>query len=112
MVRDVFPEATIIRPGDTIGHEDRFLHYYASLRVFPFGMIPLLGGGVKTNKMPVYVSEWGGRDASLAGEAESSEWREVVIGVCEGAALTSAYMVFHAEGLAGIELHYAAKLTI
>ena len=25
--------------------------------------------------------------------------------------LTSAYMVFHAEGLAGIELHYAAQLT-
>ena len=25
---------------------------------------------------------------------------------------TSAYMVFHAEGFAGIELHYAAQLTI
>lgn len=56
-VREAFPEATIIRPGPTFGHEDRFLHYYASLRVFPFGMIPLLGGGVKTNKMPVYVAD-------------------------------------------------------
>ena len=26
--------------------------------------------------------------------------------------LTSAYMVVHAEGLAGIELHYTAQLTI
>ena len=26
--------------------------------------------------------------------------------------ITSAYMVFHAEGLAGIELHYTAHLTV
>ena len=26
--------------------------------------------------------------------------------------VTSAYMVFHAEGLAGNELHYAAQLTV
>ncbi len=62
MIRDVFPTATVVRPADTYGHEDRFLHYYASLRVFPFGVIPVMRGADKTTKRPVYVSavwEWG-----------------------------------------------------
>jgi len=57
MVSEAFPEATIIRPSDTYGHEDRFFNYYASLRVFPFGMIPLLDRGTETYKMPVYVGD-------------------------------------------------------
>ena len=56
VVLDAFPSATIIRPSDTYGHEDRFLNYYASLRVFPFGMIPLWNGGEGVEKRPVYVS--------------------------------------------------------
>ena len=56
VVMDTFPSATIIRPSDTFGHEDRFLNYYASLKVFPFGMIPVLNGGEGVEKMPVYVS--------------------------------------------------------
>ena len=56
VVMDAFPSATIIRPSDTYGHEDRLLNYYASLRVFPFGMVPLLKGGKGVEKMPVYVS--------------------------------------------------------
>ena len=57
VVQETFPGATIIRPSDTFGNEDRFLHYYASLRVLPFSMVPLLDAGTETYKMPVYVSE-------------------------------------------------------
>ena len=56
VVMDSFPTATIIRPSDTFGHEDRFLNYYASLRVFPFGMVPMWQGGEGVEKRPVYVS--------------------------------------------------------
>ena len=55
-VRDAFPDATIVRPADVYGHEDRFLRYYANLRVFPFGMIPMLRRGYDVIKRPVYVS--------------------------------------------------------
>lgn len=55
-MRDVFPEATIVRPSDVYGFEDRFLRYYASLRVFPFGIVPVLSRGNDTIKRPVYVS--------------------------------------------------------
>ena len=56
VVMDSFPMATIVRPSDTFGHEDRFLNYYASLRVFPFGMVPVWQGGEGVEKRPVYVS--------------------------------------------------------
>ena len=56
VVMDSFPTATIVRPSDTFGHEDRFLNYYASLRVFPFGMVPIWQGGEGVEKRPVYVS--------------------------------------------------------
>ncbi len=61
MVQEVFPTATVVRPADTYGHEDRFLHYYASLRVLPFGVIPVMSGADQTTKRPVYVSVcmWG-----------------------------------------------------
>ena len=29
-MRDTFPEATIIKPSDIFGREDRFLNYFAS----------------------------------------------------------------------------------
>ena len=65
-MRKAFPNATIVRPAEMFGHEDRFLRYYASLRFFPFGMIPLLNGGRDVYKRPVYVSGmdevWGARD--------------------------------------------------
>ncbi|XP_064395625.1 NADH dehydrogenase [ubiquinone] 1 alpha subcomplex subunit 9, mitochondrial-like [Halichondria panicea] len=57
LVREVFPTATVVRPADTYGHEDRFLHYYASLRVFPFGVIPVMSGADQTTKRPVYVGD-------------------------------------------------------
>ncbi|XP_060023137.1 NADH dehydrogenase [ubiquinone] 1 alpha subcomplex subunit 9, mitochondrial isoform X1 [Lagenorhynchus albirostris] len=52
-VRDAFPEATIIKPSDIFGREDRFLNYFASIRWF--GGVPLISLGKKTMKQPVYI---------------------------------------------------------
>ncbi|OWK03807.1 NDUFA9, partial [Cervus elaphus hippelaphus] len=53
-VRETFPEATIIKPSDIFGREDRFLNYFANIRWF--GGVPLISLGKKTVKQPVYVS--------------------------------------------------------
>ena len=55
MVREAFPEATIVRPSNTFGPEDRFFNYYARLRAVPFGLIPVFDRGTETYKMPLYV---------------------------------------------------------
>ncbi|KAI5126096.1 NADH dehydrogenase [ubiquinone] 1 alpha subcomplex subunit 9, mitochondrial [Manis pentadactyla] len=52
-VREAFPEATIIKPSDIFGREDRFLNYFANARWF--GGVPLTALGKKTVKQPVYV---------------------------------------------------------
>ncbi|KAM5263405.1 NADH dehydrogenase [ubiquinone] 1 alpha subcomplex subunit 9, mitochondrial [Ctenodactylus gundi] len=52
-VRDAFPEATIIKPSDIFGREDRFLNHFANMR--SFGGVPLISLGKKTMKQPVYV---------------------------------------------------------
>ena len=56
-MKEAFPTATIVRPADVYGHEDRFLSFYASLRGFPFHLIPVLDRGNLTHKLPVYVSQ-------------------------------------------------------
>lgn len=55
-VREEFPDATIMRPATCFGHEDHFLNYYAYLRKLPLG-IPLIDGGMKTTKVPVYIAD-------------------------------------------------------
>ncbi|XP_046500464.1 NADH dehydrogenase [ubiquinone] 1 alpha subcomplex subunit 9, mitochondrial [Equus quagga] len=52
-VRNAFPEATIIKPADIFGREDRFLNHFANIR--SFGGVPLISLGKKTVKQPVYV---------------------------------------------------------
>ncbi|XP_008823675.1 NADH dehydrogenase [ubiquinone] 1 alpha subcomplex subunit 9, mitochondrial [Nannospalax galili] len=52
-VMNAFPEATIIRPSDIFGREDRFLNHFANMR--SFGGVPLISLGLKTEKQPVYV---------------------------------------------------------
>lgn len=49
-VREVFPDATIVRAATMFGHEDRFLNHMAS---YPF--VYCLNDG-KTRVRPVYVS--------------------------------------------------------
>jgi uncharacterized protein YbjT (DUF2867 family) len=55
VVRKCFPEAVIMRPADVFGKEDRFLNYYASLRMLPFSALPIVKRGMQTTKRPVYV---------------------------------------------------------
>ncbi|KAM6215805.1 NADH dehydrogenase [ubiquinone] 1 alpha subcomplex subunit 9, mitochondrial [Rhynchocyon petersi] len=52
-VRNAFPEATIIKPSDIFGREDRFLNHFANMRSFVG--VPLISLGLKTEKQPVYV---------------------------------------------------------
>lgn len=56
-VREEFPNATIIRPADIYGQEDRFLRYYAHIWRRQFRSMPLWHKGEKTIKQPVYVSD-------------------------------------------------------
>lgn len=56
-VRDEFPNATIIRPSDMYGQEDRFLRYYASVMRRQFRSMPLWHKGERTIKQPVAVSD-------------------------------------------------------
>ncbi|XP_023180136.2 NADH dehydrogenase [ubiquinone] 1 alpha subcomplex subunit 9, mitochondrial [Drosophila hydei] len=57
MVRDAFPNATIIRPADIYGSEDRFLRYYAHIWRRQFRSMPLWHKGERTVKQPVFVSD-------------------------------------------------------
>ncbi|KAL7731686.1 hypothetical protein ACLKA6_000974 [Drosophila palustris] len=56
-VRDAFPNATIIRPADIYGSEDRFLRYYAHIWRRQFRSMPLWRKGECTVKQPVFVSD-------------------------------------------------------
>jgi len=56
-VREEFPDATIIRPADIYGQEDRFLRYYAHVWRRQFRGMPLWYKGERTIKQPVAVSD-------------------------------------------------------
>ena len=54
-VREVFPDATILRPSIIFGPEDSFFNKFAAMaRVLP--ALPLVGGG-KTRFQPVFVGD-------------------------------------------------------
>jgi len=50
-------DATILRPSDAIGHEDKYLNKFAYMRKLPFRMVPLQGGGYDTIKRPVHIGD-------------------------------------------------------
>lgn len=56
-VLEEFPEATIFRPADIYGQEDRFLRYYAHFWRRQHTYMPLWKKGEATIKQPVYVSD-------------------------------------------------------
>eukprot|EP00730_Choanoeca_flexa_P015082 TRINITY_DN6833_c0_g2_i1.p1 TRINITY_DN6833_c0_g2~~TRINITY_DN6833_c0_g2_i1.p1 ORF type:complete len:354 (+),score=81.23 TRINITY_DN6833_c0_g2_i1:28-1062(+) len=69
VVQEAFPDATIIRPANIFGYEDRFLNRFAEWRSLPIVGQALFDGG-KATKQPVYsldVAE--GIVSSLAHEA-------------------------------------------
>lgn len=55
MVKEIFPDATFIRPSDIYGLEDRLITYYLDLHKLPRKYIPMLNRGLETFKYPVYV---------------------------------------------------------
>jgi len=56
-VKQVFPEATIIRPSDVYGQEDRFLKYFCHWMRRQGKWMPLYKKGETTEKQPVYVGD-------------------------------------------------------
>ncbi|XP_063710105.1 NADH dehydrogenase [ubiquinone] 1 alpha subcomplex subunit 9, mitochondrial [Culicoides brevitarsis] len=56
-VREAFPEATIFRPSDILGQEDRFLRYYAHIWRRQIRGMPMWKKGEATIKQPVYCSD-------------------------------------------------------
>ncbi|XP_033216242.1 NADH dehydrogenase [ubiquinone] 1 alpha subcomplex subunit 9, mitochondrial isoform X2 [Belonocnema kinseyi] len=57
-VRQEFPDATIIRPSDVYGQEDRFLMLYQSKwRHHLLNGVPLYKKGEETEKQPVWVGD-------------------------------------------------------
>lgn len=56
-MREEFPEATIIRPSDVYGQEDRFLRLYASNWRHQMRGVPLWKKGEATEKQPVFCSD-------------------------------------------------------
>ncbi|KAM9855069.1 NADH dehydrogenase [ubiquinone] 1 alpha subcomplex subunit 9, mitochondrial isoform 2-T2 [Aulostomus maculatus] len=55
-VREVFPDAIIMKPSEIFGREDRFFNYFANMRWFGSG-VPLIGMGKNTVKQPVHVAD-------------------------------------------------------
>jgi uncharacterized protein YbjT (DUF2867 family) len=63
MVRQAFPQATIVRPSIVFGMEDNFVNRFARMaRLLPF--IPVLRGGVKLQ--PVWAADLGRAIAAAA----------------------------------------------
>ena len=56
-VREEFPDATVFRPADIYGEEDRFIRYYASAWRRAHGTMPLWKKGTETIKRPIFCSD-------------------------------------------------------
>ena len=56
VVREIFPEATILKPSDIYGPEDRFLMYYAGISKY-VKVVPLIKMGRNVHKIPIFVSD-------------------------------------------------------
>lgn len=56
-VKREFPEATIIRPSDVYGTEDRFIGVYAHRWRHHLRGVPLYKKGEETEKQPIWVGD-------------------------------------------------------
>jgi NADH dehydrogenase (ubiquinone) 1 alpha subcomplex subunit 9 len=52
-VKEIYPWATIVRPTQLFGTEDKFLHYFANMAKM-YGVVPVLGDGTKLTQ-PVWA---------------------------------------------------------
>ena len=53
IVREIYPWATIVRPTQLFGSEDKFLHYFANMSKM-YGVVPVLGDGRRLTQ-PVWA---------------------------------------------------------
>ena len=68
-MRDMFPDATVVRPSIVFGPEDDFFNRFAALaRLLP--VLPLFGGGT-TRFQPVYVGDIANAAAAMLDDPES-----------------------------------------
>lgn len=68
-VREVLPEAIIVKPSEIFGREDKFLNYYANMRWF--AGVPLIAYGKKTVKQPIYVTDVARAIVNIAKDPDS-----------------------------------------
>ncbi|EFN68349.1 NADH dehydrogenase [ubiquinone] 1 alpha subcomplex subunit 9, mitochondrial [Camponotus floridanus] len=71
-VREEFPEATIIRPSNIWGQEDRFLRVYAGIMRHHFRTIPIWENGEATEKQPVAVYDVAGGITAIAKDPKNT----------------------------------------
>lgn len=71
-VREEFPEATIIRPSNIWGQEDRFLRIYSGIMRHHFGTVPIWNKGEKTEKQPVAVYDVAGGITAIAKDPKNT----------------------------------------
>lgn len=74
-VREVYPWATIIRPTQLFGTEDKFLHYYANMAK-TFGFVPLIDGG-KSLTQPVWAVDVAKTIARVTDDPRKFEGRTI-----------------------------------
>ncbi len=69
-VREVFPEAVILRPSVVFGPEDKFFNRFAEMAAMA-PALPLIGGG-RTRMQPVFVADVGQACANAIGSEEAA----------------------------------------
>jgi len=55
-VKDIYPDATILRPGSMYGPEDNFLSSIAGQATRPMAVVPLLDGG-QAKRQPIFYDD-------------------------------------------------------
>ena len=59
LVREVFPDVTVLKPSEIFGLEDRFLLYYAGISKY-IKIVPLIRKGRDAYMIPIFVSDVAG----------------------------------------------------
>ncbi|XP_020285244.1 NADH dehydrogenase [ubiquinone] 1 alpha subcomplex subunit 9, mitochondrial [Pseudomyrmex gracilis] len=71
-VREEFPEATIVRPSDIWGQEDRYTRFYCQFLRHHFGTVPMWKKGEQTEKQPVAVYDIAGGIAAIVKDPKNT----------------------------------------
>lgn len=75
-VREAFPWATIIRPTQMFGYQDRFLNWFANCAKW-YRCIPLVDGGTDILTQPVWVGDVAKTILRVCDDAETFAGRDV-----------------------------------